>query len=344
MIFHSPIPPIEYAWTGIYVCCMLLIGFAFERALVLVLQSIAKRTKWKGDDVLVKSLGHIFTWWAGAFGLYAAVVQAPLTDEWMEHLQNAATVTWIAFATILIMRIASGLVKMYANETDKLQNSSIFSNLTKVAVLLLGLLTIFQTLNISITPLLTAVGVGSLAIALGLQETLSNLFSGLSIIAARKIQIGDFIKLDSGEEGYVQDIDWRHTTIKAVSAKTIIVPNAVLSKAIVTNYTLLREEKTVAVEIGIGYNENLDEVEKILVDIAKQVIAETEGADKAYEPLARFKEFGDSAIICNVILRAESYGTHFRLRHEFIKRAHKELASKGISLPYPTQEIFIRKD
>lgn len=343
MIFTESIPAIDYAWTALYVGCMLLIGYAFERILIAFIKSIAKRTAWNGDNVIASSLGHIFTWWAAVLGLYASIIQLPLTSDWRRYIENGGTIIWILFATVLVMRITSGLVKMYAYETDKLQNSSIFTNLTKIAVISLGALAVLQTLDISIAPLLTAVGVGSLAIALGLQETLSNLFSGLSIIVAKKIQIGDFIQLDSGEEGYVQDIDWRHTTISAVSAKTIIVPNAVMAKAIVTNYTLLREEKTVAIPIGISYDSDLEHVQKVLERIATETLKNIDGADKNYTPLVRFKEFGDSSIKCIAILRAKDYKSHFLLKHEFIKRAHKELASEGITMPFPTQEVIIRK-
>jgi small-conductance mechanosensitive channel len=108
--------------------------------------------------------------------------------------------------------------------------------LTKLFVYLIGSLIILQTLNISITPILTALGVGGLAVALALQDTLSNLFSGLQIIASKQVRPGDYVKLESGEEGYVTDITWRNTAIRALPNNMVIVPNSKLASTLVTNY------------------------------------------------------------------------------------------------------------
>jgi small-conductance mechanosensitive channel len=78
--------------------------------------------------------------------------------------------------------------------------------------------------------------VGGLAVALALQDTLSNLFAGLHIIASKKLLPGDYFLLDSGEEGYVQDVNWRNTFIRTLRNNMIVVPNARLASAILTNY------------------------------------------------------------------------------------------------------------
>lgn len=341
-IFVEAIQVVHGLQIVLYTALALLIGFLFERVVLHWGERIAAKTKWEADDVVASSLGHIVIVWCTLLGLYIGITRLPLNDQSITYVQKAGTVLWIILGTVLVMRIASGLLNLYSNHTAT-HKSSIYSNLARVAIFLLGALVVLQTIGVSVTPLLTAIGVGSLAIALGLQETLSNLFSGLSITAAKKIKIGDFIKLDTGEEGYVQDIDWRHTTIKAVSSKTVIVPNSVLSKAIVTNYTLLREEKSVVIPIGISYSTDLQHAEDELVRIATEIIKSTEGADNTFNPLVRFNEFGDFSIKGSVILRAKNYDSHFLLRHEFIKRAHAELASVGIEIPFPTQVVQLKK-
>jgi small-conductance mechanosensitive channel len=104
-------------------------------------------------------------------------------------------------------------------------------NLTKIVVFAVGILTILETLGIPIIPLFTALGIGGLAVALGLQDTLSNLFAGIQVIAAKQIRPGDYVKLELGEEGYVTDITWRYTTIRSSPNNRIIVPNAKVSSA-----------------------------------------------------------------------------------------------------------------
>jgi small-conductance mechanosensitive channel len=104
------------------------------------------------------------------------------------------------------------------------------------AVLAVGTLMALGTLGISIAPLVTTVGIGGLAVALGLQETLANLFAGMQITLAGDIHVGDFIRLESGEEGYVEDVHWRETRMRTFANNLVLIPNGRLVKSVVTNY------------------------------------------------------------------------------------------------------------
>jgi small-conductance mechanosensitive channel len=131
--------------------------------------------------------------------------------------------------------IAGGLVGLYAARHDT-GSRSIFANLTRAGVLVLGILIVLQIFGISIAPVLTALGVGGLAVALALQDTLSNLFAGLHVLTSRKVVPGDVIKLDSGEQGRVIDINWHNTSLHDQEDNVVLVPNAKLAEAILTNY------------------------------------------------------------------------------------------------------------
>jgi small-conductance mechanosensitive channel len=97
-------------------------------------------------------------------------------------------------------------------------------SITRVAVWTIGGLVLLNSLGVAITPLLTALGVGGLAVALALQDTLSNLFAGVHILASRKVQPGDFIQLDNGMEGYVEDTNWRSTIVRQFPNNILVVP------------------------------------------------------------------------------------------------------------------------
>ena len=130
----------------------------------------------------------------------------------------------ILSVTVAAGRAAAGFVRLYADRRDNLLGStSIFVNLARALVLVIGALVLLQSLGISITPILTALGVGGLAVALALQDTLSNLISGLHVAASQQIRPGDYIRLDSGDEGFVTDITWRNTTIRALPNNLIVV-------------------------------------------------------------------------------------------------------------------------
>ena len=95
-----------------------------------------------------------------------------------------------------------------------------------------------QVFEVDIRAILAALGVGGLAVALALQDTLSNLFAGFYVSVARQIRIGDFVKIDAGQSGYVQDIGWRSTTLRELGGSLIFIPNNKLAQSIVTNYHL----------------------------------------------------------------------------------------------------------
>ena len=192
-------------------------------------------------------------------------------------------------------------------------------------------------------PILTALGVGGLATALALQPTLANLFSGIQILASRTINPGDFVKLDSAEEGYVVDINWRTTTIRSTSNNLVLVPNSRVANAVVTNHHYPDRELSVGVAWTAPYGTDLAKVEEIVAEIGAEVQNTVEGAVPSHAPVARFTNFAEAGVAFNVGLRAKEYGDQFLLKHEFIKRLDERFRREGIELPYP-HRVMLHKD
>ncbi|MCK5255037.1 MAG: mechanosensitive ion channel [Deltaproteobacteria bacterium] len=203
-----------------------LAGMIFQRVLLSKLRKLAAKTKWEGDDIIVNAMkGAVVLLFFTLLGLYGAISVSPLPKDFSHLLQNIILVVIILSVTWFFTNIATGFLELYASKfKEAIPQSTIFKNLTKIVILTIGFLIILQTLGVSITPILTALGVGGLAVALALQDTLSNLFSGLQIIISRQVRTGDYIKLESGEEGYVVDITWRNTTIRMLPNNIIVVP------------------------------------------------------------------------------------------------------------------------
>jgi len=215
------------------------------------------------------------------------------------------------------------------------------SNLTKLLVFVLGGLIILQSLGIAISPILTALGVGGLAVALALLETLSNLFSGLYIMVSRQIRPGDYVKLNTGEEGHVVDINWRSTQIREGPNNMIIVPNAKLAAANVTNYYQPDPELVVIIPASVGYESDLDRVEQVTLNVARGVMREIPGGIPTFEPLLRYNGFGEASVNFNVILRAREVADQPRVKHEFVKRLHERFGREGI--PFRSRaEVYLR--
>jgi small-conductance mechanosensitive channel len=323
----------------------LLVGLFIDKFVLRRLKRAVALTKWNGDEIVFSALGGLPILWLTLLGMYLALQSLPLSPSWRNFVKNALLVVAILSVTIFVAKVAAGLVGLYARRIEgTLPATSLFANLTKLLVFLIGALVILQTLNISITPILTALGVGGLAVALALQDTLSNLFSGLQIIASNQVRPGDYVKLESGEEGYVIDITWRNTAIRALPNNMVIVPNSKLASTLVTNYHQPEKEMAVLVQVGVSYHSDLKKVERITIDVAREVMREVEGGVREFEPFIRYHTFGDSSIGFSVIMRGREFTDQFLIKHEFIKRLHEHYQQEGIEIPFPIRTIQIKKE
>jgi small-conductance mechanosensitive channel len=194
-------------------------------------------------------------------------------------------------------------------------------------------------LGVSVAPLLTAMGVGGIVLGLALQDTLSNLFSGIQVLMSGQIQPGDFIQLESGLEGRVVDVTWRNTTLRRLQQDLVIVPNARLGSELVLNFTQDEVEQIEWINVGVAYDSDLALVERTMVEVARDVAGMDVGADPDYDPLFRAYEFGDSSINVRVSLKAVEYAQRWRIQTEMIKRLHQRFAEEGIEIPFPQRVV-----
>jgi small-conductance mechanosensitive channel len=322
----------------------IVLGVIFEKVLLKKVEKIAQRTRWEGDDIIIASLRRWITFWFALAGLYFALISFELSPTFVEHLKKIVMILYVFSVTVVLANIGASFVNVYGRKvSDVLPSTSLFTNLTKIAIFLIGILVIVNSLGISITPILTALGVGGLAVALALQDTLSNFFAGLHVILTRQIKPGDYVRLETGEEGYVVDITWRNTTIKELANNYIIIPNSKLANSIVKNYFLPDRELAVVVQVGVSYDSDLEKVERVTIEVAKEVMREVPGGVPEFEPFIRYHTFGDFSINFSVILRSNEFGNQSLIRHEFIKKLHERYKKEGITIPYPIRTVHITK-
>lgn len=157
--------------------------------------------------------------------------------------------------------------------------------LTNVVVFSVGaLLVLKHTFELEITPILTALGVGGLAVALALQDTLANFFAGVHILIEEPIVVGDFIKLSTGEEGVVKDIGWRTTRILSAGSNITVIPNTKITSSILTNFSM--PERKLSVDIPILAAHEADH--NLIAEIALDVASETAGVLTDPSPFVTF--------------------------------------------------------
>lgn len=318
------------------------IGILVEHLVVTRLARRSLRTTWKGDEIIFRAFRGIILSWSVILGAYLAVHRAAFDSSIVTVADKILFSLTVFSVSVLFGKILIGLIRLKSPQADRSPSTSIVSNIIRIAVYVVGALVILQRFGISITPLLTALGVGALAVALALQDTLSNLFSGIQVIASRQVRIGDYVKLDSGEEGYVSDITWRNTIIRALSNNYVIVPNSKIASAIVTNYYLPEKEMSVLVEMGVSYDSDLPKVERVTVEAAKEVMKKTTGAVPDSDPFIRFHTFSESAIKFSVIMRAKEFTDQYLIKHEFVKCVMDRYRENQIEIPFPMRSVILK--
>ena len=220
-----------------------------------------------------------------------------------------------------------------ADRVRATSGTGVVRTMVRVAVLAIGMLILLSTLGISVTPLLTTMGLGGLAVAFGLRETLANLFSGMNFTLAGNINVGDFVKLGSGQEGYIEDIQWRVTRVRTLFDTIVVIPNSQLADSIVTNYHQPSPEALILVPVGVHVASDLDHVERVTCRVARQIMETIPGGVPGFEPLVRYKAFGDSSIEFQVILRVRAYPDLFWCGTSSSRRWCAPSRPKGSSSP-----------
>jgi small-conductance mechanosensitive channel len=353
MDWHTLIEKITWILVPVVVFVLTLaVGYIARKIIFWRLAAWSKKTETQIDDIIVAAIKGPFVIWFVMLGLYLALQTLALPTDLATEANNARLDKAILFCNKILMvlgylsvtfalaNMVGKIVQVYASHLETaLPVTSLTRHVSRIIIFALGILIILHKLEINIAPILATLGVGGLAVALALQDTLANVFAGFHIIAAKQVKIGDFVKLETGEEGYVIDISWRTTKVRMLPNNVVLVPNDKLAKAIVVNYYLPEKEMSVVVQLGVHYNSDLAKVEEVTVDVARQVMKEVPGGVPGFEPSVRYHTFADSSINFSVSLRAREYTDQYLIKHEFIKRLHKRYNHEDITIPYPIQAI-----
>ncbi len=312
----------------------LAIGLAIDFVINRLLTARAKSRHWRVGLAVVQSMAGLITITALLIGIKIALVKVDLSAEATVLANRALAVASIIVMTAFAARIAGRMVTSYmSRENAKLPSSSIFVNLARALVWVIGGISVLAALGVSIAPLVTALGVGGLAVGLALQPTLENVFSGIQVLLSRQIEPGDFIQLETGQQGYVEDVTWRNTTVKLLSNDLVIVPNATIGKSLITNFTANDDQHVLWVPCPVAYDADLERIEALTLEIARGIQATHEFAIREHEPVLRYTAFAESAISMQVSLRADAYANRFAVRHDFIKALKAAFDAEGIEIP-----------
>ena len=283
---------------------------------------------------------------AVAVGVQIGLYFSGIPEKHAGYIGKILHVIIILSVTVASATLAGMLFKNYIQKSNiPIPTTGLAYGILKGSIYVVGILIIMTDLGISVAPLITALGVGGLAVALALQDTLANLFAGVHILMEKSIRVGDFIKLESGQEGYVDDITWRTTRVRMLPNNMVVIPNSKLAQSVVTNYYLPEKRMSLLISIGVSYSSDPEQVERILVEEAKQGAKDIPGLLADPEPFVRFiPGFGDSSLDFTLICQVKEFTDQYLAQHELRKRIFKRFQKEGIEIPFPHRTVYLREE
>jgi small-conductance mechanosensitive channel len=327
-------------------------AFGGVTAVALGLRHLAFRTvhRWAAatttrmDDVIIQSLRIPSLLWCVLLGLYVGMDLMPLGPRPMHVALNVIYSLMVVSVTAAIAAAAGAMLRQgLAQAHLAIPATGLSVTFITVAIWIIGGLVLLGGLGISITPVLTALGVGGLAVALALQETLSNFFAGLHLLIEKPIRVGDFIKLETGQEGYVVDIGWRTTRIRMLPNNMVILPNAKVTQSIVTNYYLPEPSMALLIPVSVSYAADPDHVERVLVEETRLALGNVPGLLTEPAPFIRFLPgFGESSLNFTLICHVREYSDQYLAQHELHKRILRRFKQEGIEIPFPQRTVHLQ--
>jgi small-conductance mechanosensitive channel len=323
-------------WTLITIGLAFVVGTAIRVFLASRLVRLATKTRRDWDDVLAVELKRRIPFWSLLVGLWLSLDYWPIQPRWATLVSRTISTLAIASVTLLVAAVATRFVATYGPRVSpSVPVSGLTQNLVRFLVVTIGLLAILNGLSVDVRPALAALGVGGLAVALALQEPLSNLFAGIFVSLAGQLRIGDYVRLESGPEGFIRDFNWRSARLQTMAGHYVIIPNSKLAQAIVINFSLPTRDALVALDVGVDYGSDLELVERVAMEVASDVIKDVTGSVPDSPPVVRYHTFSDLSVKFTVNVRAREFADQFLIKHELMKRLHSRLAQEGVVLRPP---------
>ena len=343
--FGFKIPMTPAVILPLLVIATILVAYVVYFVTLRVLRGTAKQASVTIDPRIMWLLDHYLFPLLIVFGLLLILDAAPLPPKVTRVADRFLSLTGLGIAIFIVAKATLLALRNIAARYQPLRNIQGPAELvTKIVLIAVGVMLILDNVGVSLTPFLTTLGIGSLAVAIALQDTLGNLFAGLHIKADRPLEVGQFIRLESGDEGYVERIGWRSTRIRMLPNKTAVVPNTKLVQSTIINYDLPDSECAVLVEVGVHYDSDLKRVERVTREVAQEIMTSVEGGVLGFKPFIRLHTFNQSSIDFTVILRSRRFVDGYLIKHEFIKALQERYRDEGIVIPFPIRTVHLKSD
>ncbi len=304
----------------------------------------ASKTKNKFDDLLVDKIKNPIRWTILFISFYFAAQQLPIESFWIETLFSIEVTFAIFIWGLFSYRIIRYLLRASADSNNtkafvQKKTLPLFENLLIIVAFATGVYFILVAWNINVGPIIASAGIMGLALSLAAKDTMANLFAGVFIMADGPYQIGDYIVLESGERGKVTHIGIRSTRILTRDDVEITIPNAILGNTKVINESAGPHEKyRIRIRVGLAYGSEIALIRKVLMDVAEKNTL----ICRDPEPRVRFREFGDSALLFELLCWVPYPELRGRISDQLNEEVYDALNANKLSIPFPQQDVYIR--
>ncbi|MGQ9571028.1 MAG: DUF5752 family protein [Thermodesulfovibrionales bacterium] len=230
-------------WVSITVPTIVFLAFFVvaikaRKAVYNYLESLFAKIKWEGSQIFLQGISAPFFQWCLILGAYTAIQLSTLSPYWKALVGRILGSIFVISLILTIISLSERLVQLYLNRLKELPlvPTTLIINIMRITFIVVGVLILLDIWGVTTTPLILLLTIGLLVVIIASRDEILNIFSGFELARAKLIRIGDYVELDSGEEGYVADITWRNIQIKATDDRIILVPNSKLTRTTVTTY------------------------------------------------------------------------------------------------------------
>ncbi len=329
---------------------ILALFWALSHLAVMVLNKWGRRlTSFTSTDLDDRVLQRAIPYVSRLFmvlGVYLAIRTLPLHEKLIMIVSGAIYIILVAIVCNLIYHVFDELLKWYAAGQEETSGAVMSRQMMPVAekivsLFLMGtaLVVVLKHFNYDIFSIVTALGIGSLAIGLAAKDTLAHMISGFTLMLDRPFRIGDRIQLIGGQIGDVADIGLRSTKIRTLDNQLLIIPNSDLCNTMLTNQAFPNSRVKGRINIGVAYGSDVDQVKLLLVATAGEV------TDVLIDPPseAYFVSFGDSALNMSLFFWVEEYSTLFATTDKLNSLILKRFGENSIEIPFPIRTVKMQK-
>ncbi|MCI0503152.1 mechanosensitive ion channel family protein [Candidatus Micrarchaeota archaeon] len=334
-----------------FIILFAVLAITLEALLVIALKIagfLVGKTKTTLDDRILKVLGSYLPYisvvtslWISLEAVYPGMI---LFEGYKEF--DIYVIVMMAILGFLLSSLANAILIWYGMEirTDKkkVRENEVFPfvrNVVSVSIVLIFAVFILQRLGFETGAIITGLGVGGLAVALALQDTLGNFFAGVHILVDKPFREDDAIKLENGLEGTVKQIGWRTTRLVTLADNEVIVPNSKLAGSILENYSSPQNLSGVVYVVGVDYKEDIDNVEKIMLDSLRSVAIKNDLMDGS-SVWVRFDSFGDYSLNFKFGYCVKGYMNRFKVLKEVNRELFYAFKKSGINIPFPVRVLY----